>query len=348
MSSKRAHNVLFIPSGSIGDALMMICLCAEMATLTPDIRCTIIARRNAGLIRDLALAYPFIQVIEIHKNVGGILSLLWHSFARPYVVLMPAVFGKGLLLNTKNLFTLLKLRPGTRTAGLLRETEPNPYNVALSYNHSILHYDNMRDMARAGGVPVLPEGAPIARLQIVPATPALGLTKDSYIVFHPFGSSSWKSFPPRRVHELLTQLSTQYPAMSFVVTGGPENTEEAERIIEGVPRTYTAAGLPIREAATLIADARLYIGVDTGTTHLACLFQQQSILLEHNASPEWLPTYNPNAVILTNDASCACKGRKNGDCRVDEEGKPYHRCLYDIADQTILEAVRTSVGRVLV
>lgn len=323
---------------------MMICLCAEMEALDSKIRCTIIARRNAGLIRDLALAYPFIHVIEIHKNLNGVFSLLWHSFARPYVVLMPAVFGKGVLLNTKNLFTLLKLRPGTRTAGLLRDAEPNPYGVALSYDHSLLHYDNMRNMARAGGVSVLPEGSAIEKLKIVPEAPALGLTKDSYIVFHPFGSSSWKSFPPRRVHELLMELARRYPNMAFVVTGGPENQEEAERIIEGVPRAYTAAGLPIREAATLIAQARLYIGVDTGTTHLACLLQQQSILLEHNASPEWLPTYNPNAVILTNDTNCACKGRKNGDCRVDEEGKSYHRCLYDIADQTILEAV----GRVLV
>ena len=161
----------------------------------------------------------------------------------------------------------------------------------------------------------------------------------SYIVIHPFGSSSWKSFPPRRVRELLTELAASEPELSFVITGGPENAEQAEAIVAGMPRTSVAAGLPIRHAAAILRDAVLYVGVDTGTTHLAALMQQNVIALEHNASPEWLPTYDPHAVILTNRDDCACQGRKNGECKVIEDGLPYHRCLYEISDASIQEAV---------
>jgi ADP-heptose:LPS heptosyltransferase len=347
MSLHRALNkpteVLFLPSGAIGDALMMLALCAEIKELNPQTRFTIVARRNAALIHDLALAYPFIQVVAIPKNAFGLWSLLWNSLKKPYKVLMPGAFGKGIFINTKNFFTLLKFRPGTHTYGLLNteeEKRENPYQSPLAYDPYMLHFDNLRHLARLAGLAVKTDAAPL-KLEVKTLSNFVPPYRpDKYIVFHPFGSSSWKSFPPRRSKELLQLLIERYPELSIVVTGGVENEAEAKEITQGLPRIMLATNLPILELAALIKSAVLYLGVDTGPTHLAAMLTKESVVLSHNTGVSWKQSYNPKGIILTNDTHCLCDGKKGAECKVIEDGKPYLRCLYDITNEVILEAVQ--------
>ena len=68
----------------------------------------------------------------------------------------------------------------------------------------------------------------------------------------------------------------------------------------------------MRELAALIENSLLYIGVDTGITHLAALLRARSLVIAHDGTPHWLPYYNENAVILyqiKDDASSVHKGR---------------------------------------
>jgi len=335
------RNILFIPSGSIGDAVMIIALSVEIYRHNPGTSFTIIARRNAGLITDLALGYPFLRVIAITRSFRGLVTLVWEAFRRPYAAFMPGAFGKSWFLNTEILFRLLALRPGTRTFGLLkREGDSNPYTIGFVYGAHLLHIDNLRRLAQAARFFVDPLGSPIElsfRTQL-PAT--FPFTHKPYIVYHPFGSSSWKSFPPRRSRELLAALAVAYPSHGLVITGGLENEIEAQQIAAAVPGAFVATGLPIREAIGIIKGSALYIGVDTGTLHLASVLQHPVIALEHNASPEWAPTYDRNAVVLTNTEHCECDGVKNDTCLVEEEGKPYMRCLYEITDESILRTTK--------
>lgn len=317
---------------------MMLALCVEIQKFQPEARFTIIARRNAGLIGDMAAQYPFIKVVAIHRKFAGLGAFVWHAFSKPYLVLMPAAFGKSAVFNTKYLFLLLRLRPGTHTFGLLKSTEDNPYQKSIAYDPGIQHFDNMRRLARLAGLTVAKEGELIdfsfKKLDsFVPPYP-----KGAYIVFHPFGSSSSKSFPPRRSKELLALLADTYPHYPVVITGGKENEAEAKEISAGIAHTTLALNLPILELAALMGNSALYIGVDTGPTHVASMLKVPSVILTHNMGPSWMPRYNPNAIILTNDTRCVCDGNKGGECVVYEDGKPYLRCLYDITDDQILQA----------
>ena len=193
------RNVLFIPAGSIGDAVMMLVLCIEMEKYTPGTRFTIIARRNAQLIADLATAYPFIKIVEIKRSVAGICMLVWNAFCRPYIAFMPATFGKNRFLNTEQLFRLLSLRPGTKTFGLLKqEGDSNPYTHGLAYDKTLLHIDNMRRLASTAGLPVEPLGSLIQYSFLSYLPKDFPFAPKSYLVFHPFGSSSRKSWPSPR------------------------------------------------------------------------------------------------------------------------------------------------------
>ena len=319
---------------------MMLALCAEIEACNSGARFTIVGRRNAGLIADLALAYPSIKIIPIQKNIFGLCTLLWNSFKKPYVVLMPAAFGKSSFLNTRNFFALLRFRPGLRTYGLLKNAqEPDPYDASLIYDIHAQHFDNMRRLARLGGLAVKPDGSAIDFKIRDAVSYKPPFERGTYIVFHAFGSSSYKSFPPRRCRELLLKLIDRYPTLSFVMTGGSENKNQAEEISAGLPRIALALNLPVLELAALIKQSALYMGVDTGPTHVAGMLKKESIVLTHNMGPSWKPEYNPNAVMLTNDARCICDGDKGTDCLVSEDGLPYLRCLYDITDAQILEAV---------
>lgn len=343
MPNDPRDHILFFPSGSLGDALMMLALCIEIHASRPNLTATIVARRNARMISDLASGHPYLRVIAVDYTLSGVWQFLRAAFGRPATVLMPAAFGAGRFFNTRSLFRLLSLRPGTQTFGLIRyEPDGRVYTDAISYDEKILHYDNMRRLARLAGYTMREEGSPVAYTLATASNPC-PYEQGSYLVYHPFGSSSWKSFPPRRSHELLLKIRTQYPDLGLVITGGKENQEEAERIGKGVNKVFVATGLPILEAAAVIRDAKAYVGVDTGTLHLASLLNQHVVALEHNASPEWLPTYNPNAHILTTTEHCECGGHKNDRCVAWEEGKPYLRCLYEISDEAILELVKRLV-----
>lgn len=335
---RRMREVLFIPSGSIGDALMMIVLAEEIHIHNTEVQVTVLARRNARLIQDLAGSYPFIRVISLGKGLEAAWKLLHHSLSRPYTVLMPAVFGGGRAISLKTLFYILRFRPGTYSSGLLRDGEPAPYNAALQYDSSLLHLDNMRRMAEHASLPVAAIGSafPVFKVKDIPV-PILG--DEPCIVIHPFGSSSWKSWPPRRTRELAEYLQVRYKEHTIVITGGPENAAEAQSLAHNLPKAVAFTGAPILEVASLLLRSDLYIGVDTGITHLACLMQVPSLLLEHNASPEWSPRYNPNATILTEKVHCECQGRKNQACRAEVDGRSYHRCLVEISDAKIQETV---------
>ncbi len=334
--SKPRH-VLLLPFGSIGDAVMLFALCVEIHAHAPNTTFTVLAKRNAKLIADLAAQYSFINVVPVTFTPVGFCKLLWQLLRRPYRALMPNVFSKGSF--PAFIFSILRLRPGTGTYGLVN-------TASLMYDSSMLHIDNLRRLGIIAGFEVGQVGAPItfAFKSHMPAS--FPFAAKEYIVVHPFGSSSMKSFPPRRTKEVLLQLATKYPQMNFVITGGSENAAAAHGIAESVPRSIVCAGLPILDAVGVIEHAAVFIGVDTGTMHLASVIGQNVVALEHNASPEWLPTYNPNASILTNKEHCTCDGVKNDTCVVVEDGVSYKRCLYEISDESILESVDTHLVRV--
>ncbi|HEV8667002.1 MAG TPA: glycosyltransferase family 9 protein, partial [Candidatus Paceibacterota bacterium] len=181
--------------------------------------------------------------------------------------------------------------------------------------------DNFRVLAQAVGLKTKPLGSPTA-LPIAATIPAnFNLSKGTYIVVHPFGSNQLKSLPPERTHSILQALAAAHPQFSFVVTGGPQDGVAIQKIIDGLPRTQAAIGIPILEVAGLIQHAVLYIGVDTGITHLAAMMGKNMLALEHPTHPRWFPTYNPKSVMLLNDSANTREG------------------LWDVSDSVVLAQV---------
>jgi ADP-heptose:LPS heptosyltransferase len=142
---------------------------------------------------------------------------------------------------------------------------------------------------------------------------------------------------------LVEELRQQYPTYGIVITGAEVDRAQAHEMAAVSGDTvFLAIHLPLQEVVGLIENAKLYIGVDTGPTHIAGVLHAPSIVLAQQKEPMWLPTYNPNATLIWEKKNCVC-GIPGKTCEVREDGKPYRRCVYDISDAMILDAIRAKL-----
>ena len=327
---------------------MVLSLFDEIFTIRPDTEVLIITRRNADLIRSLAKEYPNIQVRQIPNGIRSLpffLAILTKQWTL-------VTFGVALnySMRLKIFFWALSRIPGNRSIGLDDRISGKgwlPLQVALMPDDSLRIIDNFRRMLPfilnldASSPQLTTHGAPKVRLDMsIPAT--FPWAPKKYIVVHFFGMAPYRSLPVERWKSVLLSLTEANPTFSLVFTGDEKDRSKLEEIAKALPQAYLCIYQPILEVAGIIDEAALYIGVDTGITHLAGVLHQKSIILSHNGDLRWTLTYNPNARILVNSKRCTCA--IDGDCYEVVEGIQYRRCLIDISDALIMSSVQKALA----
>lgn len=239
--------------------------------------------------------------------------------------------------------------PGNRTVGfndrLPGERKWLPLEVVLQFDGSKYIIDNFRALLpyvyREERTKELFGRAPHVRLQTT-LPKNFSHNPGAYIAINPFSNSSHRSWPLWRWKELLTRISQEFPQYPLLILGGPKEVQWVEELSQTVPGSTALQSLPLLEAAGVIDAAALYIGVDTGPTHIACVLQQKSLIISHFRFPTWRPTYNPHARVIANSRRCECM--RGGKCVVVEDGKEYSYCMYDISDDFVLSSVRLALS----
>lgn len=93
----------------------------------------------------------------------------------------------------------------------------------------------------------------------------LGL-KNNPVVLHPFGSAQTKNWRPAYWEEVIRWLLDNKHSVAII--GGPkDNLPLADDVAKEV--TMLAGSLSLRESALLLAEATLFIGIDSGPGHIA-------------------------------------------------------------------------------
>ena len=154
-----------------------------------------------------------------------------------------------------------------------------------------------------------------------------------FAVICPFTTRPQKHWFDSRWAELSDLLHAE-PGLPVVMLGGPGDREAAERI-----RDLAAAGpidlvgkTTLPQAAALIAESALLVGVDTGLSHMGIAFGRPSLLLFGSTCP-YLDTTCANARVLYHRLDCSpCKRRPtcNG----------AFTCMQSIAVDEVLNAAR--------
>jgi heptosyltransferase-3 len=102
-----------------------------------------------------------------------------------------------------------------------------------------------------------------------------------------FPTKPYRNWPPGHFIGLARMLLRDQPNSHFLIFGGPEDTDIARGIAQGIGARATAiAGLhSLRASAALLARMALYIGVDTGLTHLAGAIGIPAVAIYHCLHP---------------------------------------------------------------
>lgn len=145
---------------------------------------------------------------------------------------------------------------------------------------------------------------------------ATGIGK-SFIVAHPGGGSNpgaqlpAKQYPPAQLAVLLDTLVKATDA-ELILLGGPGDTKLVAAVAGHLqaPARQWAGALSFAEIGALAAAARLYIGNDSGLTHLAAASGAKTIMLMSITDPRRYAPLTANSLALHKPASPASAARE--------------------------------------
>lgn len=131
----------------------------------------------------------------------------------------------------------------------------------------------------------VPEGAPLIGLQIAS-----------------FPTKAQRDWPVSGFQELIERIAATHAGARFVLLGDAAAAEKAAPLLAAYPqRLALAAGrLSLRRSAALMAGLDLYVGVDTGPTHIAGALGIPMVALYHCAYPgrNLAPLQHPACVVI--------------------------------------------------
>ena len=99
-----------------------------------------------------------------------------------------------------------------------------------------------------------------------------------------FPTKAYRDWPTECFLELCKKIIDKYPNVHFLIYGGcaEKEKEKLNWLFNGLSSYATSfIGMPLRETAAVMSKTRLYIGVDTGPTHIMSTFNIPMIVLFH-------------------------------------------------------------------
>lgn len=290
----------------------------------------------------LLTAYPHITLVHLGKrSLRQTTLLIAKSIFSSNYIFHPLNFGQMHHVHRVVSNLLLWGNPSSRFVEFVDgETKMTGRHILLKKNFDQSIFVSLEDAVESVG------------LKTVRAVPALGLHREEslhqmtspYIVVQPFAASPVRSLPMSRWELLVRWIRVTYPQYSIVISGGPGDREASVPLL--VDEKVVFIGDVVRGGLAgelqVLADAALYVGPDTGPTHLAAHLGTKTILVGNQSNPCWLPNYAPTVIILTAPEHCTCTGAKGGNCFVQFEGKEYYRCMLEVTNEEIQDAITRS------
>jgi ADP-heptose:LPS heptosyltransferase len=129
--------------------------------------------------------------------------------------------------------------------------------------------------------------------------------RQPFAIIHPGSGSAHKCVAPKILAAVVTGLQMSWAIP--VILEGPADRESVERLLqlcEDPP--LVMKGLDLLTVAGVLAQARLFVGQDSGITHLAGLLGVRTVAIFGPTDPaRWAPS--GAHVTVVQDASCFCR-----------------------------------------
>lgn len=304
--------------------------------------CVIVTMQYDGLYRQFLQHHPHVVVLSLNRrSFAKAYHFIFQYASQKNIIFYPPSFSPTpILFSTANLIFTLANKDNIIIGYLKKQKSifDSLFSVRLEkdYHTSIF---NQSFVAAKKAMPNIIWRKPSILYSSRPI-----LMDKKYILIHPFPSNQHRTLPDARWRTLLLHLRKKYPEHLLIITGSEDDKSKYALIARGVDNVsfVDAYVSSIQETMGVVARSDLFIGVDTGITHLASIFEKKTIVIGNNSNPLWLPTYNKNAIILRSSTGCTCVGNKEGSCSVVEDGVKYLACVYNISDSEIYAAIDQS------
>lgn len=160
-----------------------------------------------------------------------------------------------------------------------------------------------------------------------------GIVSGRYVVFAPFTTRPQKHWTEDGWRVLALRVQQEL-SMRVVVLGGPADRDVARRIAEAAPGSVALAGdTGLPEAAAIVEQAALVIGVDTGLTHMAVAFDRPLVTLFGSTRP-YLDAGRAKARVIWLGLECS-------PCRRSPSCDGAFTCMREIDPARVLDEART-------
>lgn len=149
------------------------------------------------------------------------------------------------------------------------------------------------------------EADPVPRLPVGIQTVGEG----DWLAVHPGSGSDAMLWPERRWADLLERVLAVLPCR-LLLLGGETEAERLERLVTKLPRdrVRVARSRPLVEVAGLLRSCRLYVGQDSGITHLAAAVGVPCVVLWGSAElRRWRPL-GERVVLVQDDEGLVALG----------------------------------------
>lgn len=324
---------LLINVARIGDTLLATPAMRAIAASHPGCRITALAHpKRAEVLRGL----PFVtRVGSITKNTAswrGRLGGTRYDYALVYG------FDEALVayaLRVAGRVAAFRQRDEGLNRRLYRCVDEPPAGA----EHAVLH--RLRLVAALGVPPagrrlayrVTPDEEANARARLAAeapahASPLVGVNVATY------PTKLFRRWPIGQFGELSARIGAEWPQAHMLIFGGDEDLEGARRLKEqlGERATLFAGRLALRESAALMSLTDLYVGLDTGLTHIMSAFDIPLVALYHCRIPsrQIAPLDHPCLYALDHP-------RVGGDCA---ESTP----MSEISVDAVLAQVRRALA----
>jgi heptosyltransferase-2 len=275
------RRALVIRGGALGDFLLTLPVLAALREAAPDARLEVLAYpgiaalAKSGGLADDARSIEYGPLAGFFTRGAVLDPALREYFASFDLVISYLYDPDGFFADN------------LRSSGVKRLVEGPPRVTGTS--HAI---DQLAAPLSALGLPL---AGRTVRLEIGPTTIAR-----SEVFLHPGSGSAAKNWAPENWRQLTGQWLAEDPGLRLAIVGGEADAAALAplRDLATDKRVRLLENLPLPELAAALGGGRIYLGHDTGISHLAAVTGTPSLLLFGPTDPGiWAPPHGHVRVL---------------------------------------------------
>lgn len=339
MSFPKYKRIIYLNSGAIGEYLMTLhffdsirraCVVAGIAP--PDF--VVVVNKSDEMLRGITVSSDVTVMKSLVRNLG-----------QNDAIILQQTFGRHSL--KWKIACLIARIQGASVFGFrdASSTERFLFPETLHFDTASNFPEQMIRLARSLGYNALT------------SVPVLdGFTDKAFvkpkddgvrIFVNPCAASLRRTPTANYWKRVLTEIESRIPNVTCLIGGSPGDIALCNEVHAGLGRRDVVAGtMSLADVALTIASCDVYLGPDTGITHLAAFVGVPSVVVGTNSTPCWWNTYSKKATWLTSSEQCMCDGKKGTKCFQTVEGVERYRCMVNIPIMLVVDAVVSKIKRV--